>query len=85
MGCEELPRIFERYREGVIILAKIKKKAVLYHKLLKGFGVTTECGIASDNTKSTWAGVKCKRCLKVKEAEVKAKAAKKAAKKGGKK
>jgi hypothetical protein len=58
-------------------MAKAKKKVVLYHKLLKGYNVTTECGIRSDNTKPTWRGVKCKRCLKVKEAQDKAKKKKK--------
>jgi hypothetical protein len=60
----------------VIKLAKAKKKVVM-HKLVKGFNGITECSITSDNTKPTWRGVTCKRCLKVKEAQDAAKKKKK--------
>jgi hypothetical protein len=73
----------------VIILAKAKEKFVSHRAATDGYGVKTACGLTvryvKGTVKATWAGVKCKRCLKVKEAEAKAKAAKKAAKKGGKK
>ncbi len=44
----------------------VSKKPVM-HKLVKGLNTTTECGISSDNTKATWRGVTCKRCLKVRD------------------
>lgn len=67
-----------------------KAKTVVTHRAsTDGYGVKTECGLSIRNVKgsavkTTWAGVKCKRCLAVKEAAKKAKAAKKAAKKGSK-
>ncbi len=76
-------------RKGVIILAK-KEKHVSHRRATGATSNTkTACGLntyeVKGAVKDTWAGVKCGRCLKVKEAEAKAKAAKKAARKAGKK
>ncbi len=63
-----------------------KEKFATHRRQTGGCGTKTACGIqvrfVKGTVKETWAGVKCLRCLKVKEAEAKAKAAKKAARKG---
>lgn len=68
---------------------KAKEKYATHKRETGGCGTKTACGFmvreVKGTVKETWVGVKCKRCLKVKEAEAKARAAKKAAKKGGKK
>jgi hypothetical protein len=69
----------------VIILAKAKKAVA--HKQNK-YGTQTECGLRIEevfSSNKTWRGVTCKRCLLSQGVEIRAKAAKKAAKKSGKK
>lgn len=65
-------------------MAKVKEKYASHRRKTGGVGTKTACGMmvreVKGTVKETWVGVKCKRCLKVKEAEKKAKAAKKGGK-----
>lgn len=58
----------------MIKLAK-KEKYASHRAATNGYGVKTACGMpvreVKGAVKTTWAGVKCKRCLRVKEAEAK--------------
>lgn len=70
-------------------MAKAKEKYVSHRRSIGATSNTkTACGLntyeVNGQVKETWAGVKCGSCLRVKEAQKRAKAAKKAKKGGGK-